>query len=92
MCMSFILRSVRPENLQNWIKTNAAGSLKRTAEESWRAYLAANSGVGKTLHDLEGSFLTAQSATGKTNKEKWRSYLAGTSGTKSTEKARNRYK
>lgn len=89
---SYILRTVRPSDLQNWIKTNAVGSLKATARESWMAYLQANSGTGKTLHDLEATFLTGQAVSGSNNKEKWRAFLAGQSGAKTSEKARNKYK
>lgn len=91
---SFILNSVRPEALQNWIKTNAVGSLKSKATDSWRAYLIANSGTGKTLHDLESSFLIAAGATGKTLHDKWTSYLTtlGVAGGKGKDKARARYK
>ena len=89
---SFILRSVRPANIQAWVAANAPGSLKRTARESWAAYLSANSGTGKTLHDLEATFLTGQSAAGKDTKEKWRTFLTGQSGSKGSEKARNKYK
>jgi Sec7-like guanine-nucleotide exchange factor len=56
--MSFILRVVRPSAIQSWIAANAPASLKATARESWRAYLAANSGTGQTLRDLEMSFYT----------------------------------
>jgi hypothetical protein len=91
---SYILKSVKNDLVQKWIKANAAGSVKGSTKDSWRAYLAANSGTGKTLHDLESSFLIAAGATGKTLHDKWSSYLAGlaVAGGKGNEKARNRYK
>lgn len=89
---SFILRSIRPSDLQNWIKTNAAGSHKSRPADSWRAYLQANSGVGGTFRDLETTFLQAQGAAGDTLRDKWASYLSAQSGTKAKEKAKNLYK
>lgn len=92
---SFILRSLKADLLQKWIIANAAGSVKGKPQDSWRAYLVANSGTGKTLHDLESSFLIAAGATGKTLRDKWDDYLGrvvGQAGTKPKEKARNRYK
>lgn len=88
--MSYILKVVRPSALQNWIAVNAAGSLKTTPRDSWRAYLAANGGTGGTLADLERSFLSAQP--GQTLQEKWSSYLTAQSGSRSGEKARSLYK
>lgn len=90
--MSYILRNVRPAALQNWIATNAAGSLKATARESWRAYLAANSGVGQSTRDLEMSFLAAAGSSGATLSDRWGAYLTAETGNKGREKARSRYK
>jgi RecA-family ATPase len=81
-------------DLQNWVRVNAAGSLKFAPEDSWRAYLAANGGTGKTIADMEMSFCIAAGATGKTLHDLWGSYLAGlgVAGAKARERARNRYK
>jgi hypothetical protein len=81
-------------DLQNWIRVNAAGSLKTVPKDSWRAYLLANGGTGKTIADLEASFLIAALATGKTLHDMWGSYLSGLgqAGGKNEEKARGRYK
>ena len=92
---SFILSSIKTSLLQSWIKTNAAGSVKGKPQDSWRAYLAANGGTGKTLHDQESAFLIAAGATGKTLHDKWSDYLGriiGQAGGKPTDKARARYK
>lgn len=92
---SFILRNIKGSNVQNWIKTNAAGSYKSIPHDSWRAYLAANSGTGSTLRDLEDSFLRAAGATGLTLHDKWNDYLGrvlSVTGGKAKDKARNRYK
>lgn len=92
---SFILRNIRPEAIQNWIRVNSAGSLQGVPRDSWKKYLAANGGTGKTLADLEMSFLIAAGATGKTQRDLWDDYLGrviGQAGTKPHEKARNRYK
>lgn len=89
---SYILHVVRPSDLQNWIKVNAAGSYKTKPQDSWRAYLQANGGVGGTLRDLEVTFLQAQGATGTTLRDKWLSYLTAQAGTKTKEKAKNLYK
>jgi len=92
---SFLKNSVRPFDLQNWIKTNAVGSLKGKPMESYKAYLAANGGTGSTIHDLENSFLKAAGATGQTLHDKWSDYLGrivGQSGGKATEKVKNRFK
>lgn len=72
---SYILKSIKADLLNNWIKVNAVGSLKARPEDSWRAYLVANGGTGSTLHDLESSFLVAAGATGKTLHDKWADYL-----------------
>lgn len=90
--MSYILRNVRPAAIQAWISANAPGSLKPTARESWRAYLAANSGTGQTLRDLEMSFLAALSRTAGTLHDRWSQDLSGSSGGKGPEKARSKYK
>lgn len=90
--MSYILRTVRPSNIQAWVAANAPGSLKATARESWRAYLVANSGVGQTIRDLEMSFLAALSRTGGTLADRWNQDLSASSGNKGPEKARNKYK
>jgi Sec7-like guanine-nucleotide exchange factor len=89
--MSYILRTVRPANLQNWIAANASGSLKATARESWRAYLLANSGVGQSLRDLEMSFLAAAGSSGGTLHDRWSANLTAQSGSKGAEKARSKY-
>lgn len=91
---SYIFRTVRQDAIQNWIRVNAAGSLKQSPEDSWRAYLSANGGTGKTLADMEMSFLIAAGATGKTLHDLWASYLAGLgqSGGKTKDKAKGRYK
>ena len=90
--MSYILRTVRPSAIQNWIATNAPGSLKATARESWRAYLAANSGSGQSVQQLERSFLAALGKSGGTLHDIWANQNAGSSGSKGSEKARNTYK
>lgn len=81
-------------DIQNWIRVNAAGSLKGVPADSWRAYLAANGGTGKTIADLELSFLIAAGATGKTLHDLWGSYLTGlpVTGGRIEDKARNKYK
>lgn len=92
---SYILNSIKNDNLSNWVKTNAAGSVKQRPADSWRAYLAANGGVGSTLRDLEDSFLRTAGAVGLTMHDKWADYLGRVllqSGGKGKEKARNRYK
>jgi hypothetical protein len=92
---SFILRTVRPDALQNWIRVNAVGSLQGVPKDSWKKYLAANSGTGKTYADLEMSFLIAAGATGKSQRDLWDDYLGrviGQAGTRPAEKARARYK
>lgn len=90
--MSFILQAVRPQNLQNWIKTNAAGSSKLTVVDSWIAYLSANGGSGKTVNDLEQSYLTAQAIGAGTLHDRWNAKLAATAGKNGHEKARNFYR
>lgn len=90
--MSYILKNVRPSNIQAWIAVNAAGSLKDTARESWRAYLAANSGVGQSLRDLEMSFLAAAGSTGGTLADRWGVNLTAQSGSKGPEKATSKYR
>jgi hypothetical protein len=90
--MSFILRTVRPANIQAWIAANAAGSLKATARESWRAYLLANSGTGAGLQELERTFLAALAKTGGTQHDRWQAQLSGATGGQGSEKARNTYK
>jgi RecA-family ATPase len=89
---SYIFNTVRPSAIQNWVAANAPGSLKKTPMESWRAYLVANGGVGKTIADLELSFLKAQGQTAGTMADQWSSYLTASSGKKGPEKARNNYK
>jgi hypothetical protein len=86
--MSFVLKTVRPDKLQNWIRVNAPGSLKSTAGDSWRAFLAANGGTGKTFHDLEQSYLTAQLIGAGTLHDRWNAKVAATSGKSCTEKLR----
>ena len=90
--MSFILQVVRPDNLQNWIRVNAPGSFKATAGDSWRAYLSANGGTGKTLYDLEHSFLTAAAVATGPDHDRWNTKLTATTGKNGSEKARNFYK
>lgn len=90
--MSFILRTVRPSAIQSWIAANAPASLKATARESWRAYLAANSGTGQSIRDLEMSFLANLSRTGGTLADRWGQELSASSGSKGSEKARGKYK
>lgn len=94
---SFILRTAKNDLLQNWVRVNAAGSLKQKPQDSWRAYLIANGGVGSTLNDLERSFLAAAGvnmSTYKTLNDAWTAYLAAlpVSGGKGGEKVRNKYK
>lgn len=90
--MSYILRVVRPANLQNWIAVNAAGSLKNTARESWRAYLLANAGVGQSIRDLEMSYLAGAGAAGETLFDRWSANLLAQTGSKTHEKARSKFK
>lgn len=90
--MSFILTAVSPANLQNWIAANAPASLKPTARQSWGAFLAANGGTGKTMYDLEHSYLTAQAIAAGTTYDRWNAKLAATGGKSGHEKARNFYK
>lgn len=90
--MSLILRLVRPANIQAWIAANAPASLKPTARESWRAYLAANGGTGAGLVQLEDTAFTSLGASGSNCKEKLRSNVNGTAGNTTAEKARNKYK
>jgi hypothetical protein len=90
--MSFILRYVRPQNIQSWIAANAPGSLRNTAKESWRAYLLASGGTGQSLAQLEDTAFTALGATGSSSNEKCRSNVDGTAGNTTAEKARNKYK
>ena len=89
--MSFILAAVSPSNLQNWIKNNAAGSLKGSAMESWRAYLAANGGTGNSLYDMETSYLTAQAIGAGTMYDRWALKLITSAGKAAHEKARTFY-
>lgn len=88
--MSYVLRVVRPANLMNWIKTNAAGSVRGTPRDSWRAYLVAQGATGKTIGDMERSFVAAQP--GQKLSEKWANYAAAQLGTKGKEKIKNLYK
>lgn len=90
--MSFILQRVRPANIQAWIAVNAAGSLKNTATESWRAYLAANSGTGASISSLEKSFLSAAGSTQPTLHDAWGTYNSAQSGSQTNEKCRSKYK
>lgn len=88
--MSYILKVVKPSALQNWIATNAPGSLKRTARESWRAYLQANSGVGNSIAALESTYLKALGKAGSSLEEAWGKQLAGTG--KTNVRAQSTYK
>lgn len=88
--MSFVLSVVRPSALQNWIAVNAAGSLKQTARESWRAYLTAQGATGNSLNELEAKFISAQA--GKTLSEKWLNKETASAGNTVKEKLRNKYK
>lgn len=88
--MSYILKIVKPSDLQNWIAANASGSLKATARESWRAYLIAQGATGSTLRDLESSYLSAQP--GGTLHDKWSAFNTAQGGNTGKEKARNKYR
>lgn len=90
--MSYILKVVRPWALQNWVATNAPVSVKTIPRDSWKAYLAANGGVGATLRDLEMSFLATQLATGATLVDRWTNYLLAQPGGTPREKAQNKYR
>lgn len=90
--MSYILKTVRPFDLQNWVRVNAVGSLKATPSESWRAYLAANGGTGASIASLERSFLAAAGYSGGSLAEAWAKYSAAQTGNKPTEKIRNLYR
>lgn len=92
--MSYILHTVRPANLQNWIKTNAVGSLRATARESWRAYLLAQGATGTGAAALEQSYLKAGGSTGKTLHDLWgtNATIAAASGGKNKEKIKNTFK
>lgn len=87
--MSYILNTVRPANLQNWISVNSIPSIRATPRESWKAYLANNGAVGQSTSELEFSFLTAQP--GNTLADKWGSYLTAQAGDTTRQKARNLY-
>lgn len=54
-----IFQFTKPSAVQNWIAVNAAGSLKTTPRDSWRAYLVAQLAVGQTINELELSWLSA---------------------------------
>lgn len=73
-----IFNFVKPAAVQNWIAVNAAGSLKATPGDSWRAYLAANGGTGATIGDMERNFLSGSA--GGTLYDKWQTYLAANGG------------
>ena len=88
--MSYILRTVKPSNLMNWIKTNAPGSLRATAGDSWRAYLIAQTANAGTLTDMENKFITANP--GSTLHDKWGGQVSATPGSRTEEKCRNLYK
>jgi hypothetical protein len=88
--MSFIFRTVRPANIQAWIATNAAGSLKATARESWRAYLQANSGTGQSIQQMEATYLASLGKNGNSQHDRWGTQLVGTGTNK--ERARGTYK
>lgn len=90
--MSFILQHVRPDNLQHWIRVNSPASSRNNPGDSWRAYLSANGGVGKTIYDMEQSFLAAGGFNIGTEHDRWNAKLAATSGRGGAEKARNFYK
>jgi hypothetical protein len=90
--VSYVLKIVRPANIQSFVAANAPASLKPTGRESWRAYLAANSGTGQTIGDLERSFLKAAAISGSTNSEAWGNKTSGTSGGTGREKVRNTYR
>ena len=91
--MSFVLTAVSPQNLMNWIKANDPTSVNGTVGDSWRKYLSTHGGVGKTLYDLETSYLTAQAipATG-TLRDRWEKKLVGVSGKSAHEQARTYFK
>ena len=86
----YILKFVRPSNIQAWVAANAPGSLRATGRESWRAYLAANGGTGSTLAEQELKFASANS--GSTGADKWSGQVSATSGSSLKEKLRNLYK
>lgn len=88
--MSYILKIVRPSNIQAWVAANAPGSLKRTGRESWAAYLQSQGATGKSLSELEYSFVSSQA--GKTLADKWAAKNSASSGTVCGEKQRNTYK
>lgn len=74
-----IFNFVKPSALQSWIATNAAGSLKTSPGDSWRAYLVAQGATGSTIGELERSFLSAQA--GGTLFDKFQTYIAANGGT-----------
>lgn len=88
--MSYITANVPSDQLMNFIKTNAAGSIRGTVGDSWRAYLVAQGATGQTLYDLEASYLVAQP--GKTLHDKWAAFNSAQGGSTGKEKARTRYK
>jgi len=90
--MSFILKTVPHDNLQHWIAVNAPGSITNNAGDSWRKYLANNGGTGKTMYDLETSFLAAQGQTSGTTADRWNGYLSAFAGKNPHEKAKNHYR
>lgn len=85
-----IFTFVKPNAIQKWIGTNAAGSLKDNPKDSWNAYLVANSGTGATQADREMAFLTAAGFTSGTLFDRWQGYLAANSG--GTGDARTKFK
>lgn len=74
-----IFAFVKPSMVQAWIATNASGSLKATPKESWRAYLAANSGTGSSINEQESNFLSGTG--GGTLYDKWQNWLSANGGT-----------
>ena len=93
--MSYVLRVVRPAQIQSWVAANAPGSLRPKGTESWRAYLTANGGTGRTMADREMAFLrTAGVTVGRTLGELWGNYtsVSATMGGKNKEKIRNLFR
>lgn len=91
-----IFQLVRPSNMQNWLRTNAAVHVTSAGgnyKQAWRLYLAANGGTGKSDNEIEMNFLRTQGATGRSLREMWSSYLSaqGQSGS-SGSKAMSKYK
>jgi hypothetical protein len=85
---SYIFRTVRPDNLQAYIKANFPASIRGTANDSWRAYLISQGATGNTLADLEMSFTGGS----KSAHDAWAAKISGATGATTKEKARSMYK